>query len=34
MTEMEERHALGEQSARYNPVFGAKNRGLSRITDV
>jgi putative transposase len=27
--EMEERHALGEQTARYNTVFGAKNRGLS-----
>jgi hypothetical protein len=27
--EMVERHALGEQTARYNTVFGAKNRGLS-----
>ena len=29
ITEMVERHALGEQTDRYNTVFGAKNRGLS-----
>jgi putative transposase len=29
ITEMLERHALGEQTARYNTIFGAKNRGLS-----
>jgi hypothetical protein len=29
ITEMLERHALGEQTARYNTVFGAKNGGLS-----
>jgi hypothetical protein len=26
---MEKRHVLGEHSALYNPVFGAKNGGLS-----
>jgi hypothetical protein len=29
ITEMLERHALGEQTDRYNTVFGAKKKGLS-----